>query len=395
MTDDKTIAVRVLARYASKLPSKLGLLFLTKAAKGIKGGFTIEALEEVLPLLGWSIKSHPVATPLMGEQFGKILHDLGALSKEQSRWHGGNSKNDPLEFFAHTSDETAAVLEAVKKHVKEAPASGPTHIEIDHLYVHGLGHLVRKPNETGLPTLTATRAWLGMQGWTISTPKGDVTFTHKLTYNGRRQDLSEAAPEKVWTFLYKAGLKDAAKAALDSFGQEVVQNVLKPVDQRSLQGTGTCPCCFRNVKLVRGHMIRHGWEVQGQRQIGSYGLSWHSGPCFGVGYEPFEVSAQGTKDFVAKSLRPALAGYEHFHAALVARPAKIVVRKSETEVEQIERDTTEKKYDYKAGAYVSKYDYFLAIQVEEAVQAVESTKRMIAELEARIHAWKLMPLPGT
>lgn len=85
----------------------------------------------------------------------------------------------------------------------------------------------------------------------------------------------------------------------------------------------TCPCCFRAMALDNnGRVVRHGWQEQGGRRVGEYGNAWHMGQCFGTGYEPFEVSCQGTKDFHAL-LKRTEAEMEKGLAALEARPAKL------------------------------------------------------------------------
>lgn len=59
--------------------------------------------------------------------------------------------------------------------------------------------------------------------------------------------------------------------------------------ERTLDNTGTCPICSKNVKLDGGRLVRHGYEVLHHQ--------FH-GDCFGVGYEPIEVSNQGIVDFI-------------------------------------------------------------------------------------------------
>lgn len=54
---------------------------------------------------------------------------------------------------------------------------------------------------------------------------------------------------------------------------------------RTIDHTGTCPVCGRNIKIEHGVMYSHGFVVQGYRL----------GNCFGVGYPPIEVSDRGAK----------------------------------------------------------------------------------------------------
>lgn len=61
---------------------------------------------------------------------------------------------------------------------------------------------------------------------------------------------------------------------------------------------GTCPACFGHFVVVKGLIRKHGWSEMGGRQVGVYGHAYHTGECFGVGYEPFEKSTKGTIAFI-------------------------------------------------------------------------------------------------
>jgi len=54
--------------------------------------------------------------------------------------------------------------------------------------------------------------------------------------------------------------------------------------ERTIENTGTCGCCGKNVKIdSTGGLVAHGYTIK-------YGFQ--SGNCFGVGYEPVEVSSK-------------------------------------------------------------------------------------------------------
>ena len=57
---------------------------------------------------------------------------------------------------------------------------------------------------------------------------------------------------------------------------------------RTLDNTGTCPVCGQNVKLDQGRIVKHGYKVEWQMQMGS---------CFGTGTLPWEVSSQGAVEY--------------------------------------------------------------------------------------------------
>ena len=57
----------------------------------------------------------------------------------------------------------------------------------------------------------------------------------------------------------------------------------------------TCPCCFRQMTVKCGSIVRHGWRESGGRRVGQVGNVWQMGSCFGArGYAPLEVSCDGT-----------------------------------------------------------------------------------------------------
>jgi hypothetical protein len=68
--------------------------------------------------------------------------------------------------------------------------------------------------------------------------------------------------------------------------------------ERTLENTGTCSVCSRNVKLSNtGQIVDHGYTIR-------YGFQ--SGNCFGVGHDPIEVSSKG-----AVAYKHALEAHKH------------------------------------------------------------------------------------
>jgi hypothetical protein len=59
---------------------------------------------------------------------------------------------------------------------------------------------------------------------------------------------------------------------------------------RTIENTGTCAVCGQNVKLSGGKIVSHGYRV-----------IWnsHQGNCYGVDYEPIEISPKGAIDYLA------------------------------------------------------------------------------------------------
>ena len=60
--------------------------------------------------------------------------------------------------------------------------------------------------------------------------------------------------------------------------------------ERTIENTGTCAICGKNVKLKDGKVVNHGYTVR-------YGF--FEGGCFGVGYEPIETSPAALHDYMS------------------------------------------------------------------------------------------------
>lgn len=84
---------------------------------------------------------------------------------------------------------------------------------------------------------------------------------------------------------------------------------------RTLENTGTCPVCSRNIKLrYDDAMVDHGFTLR-------YGF--RNGKCSGVGKLPWEVSPQGKIDFIS---------------GLVAYRAEVAAKTPEDDKAQRNRD---------------------------------------------------------
>lgn len=376
------------------MPSKNALAFLTKAAKGIKGGIDPEALAEALPLLGWSVRDEVAVVPLNGETLGLAL---AALDVQGEGFSGGvrEDKTATVAWVHNVALTSAAEAYAAKIRavVTEAPPGkgAPIAMREGEVVTRGLrvsvGELRRTwgSGEIKAPvSIVVKEAWRGVRGWRVTTPDGAVEFTPKMSYTGRFEPLAETGSDRFWTFAYKAKLREKAKAALAAIGQETVEAALRPASARALLGTGTCPACFANVKLHAGKIMRHGWRVGGHRYKGAQGMSWHSGPCFGFGWLPFEVSREGTMAYVEKVLRPTEASLRERCRVFDTRPPIVVERQSiRRGMEAVTIAPGDPSYESELGSAIRR--------VEAGLVAV---RREIADDEERIAGWVRRPLPG-
>lgn len=118
-------------------------------------------------------------------------------------------------------------------------------------------------------------------------------FAKKLPANAR-PELQAAL--RAWRQLV-ADFTPAAEALQAAKGR--VLKARKPsttprkTPERTIENTGTCPCCGQNVKLNAGRLVAHGYTIR---------WGFQSGNCFAVGLRPIEVSSEG--------LTAAIAAYE-------------------------------------------------------------------------------------
>jgi hypothetical protein len=154
-------------------------------------------------------------------------------------------------------------------------------------------------------------------------PESSVSKYRPTKLKDVNPEMVAAAREVLEVVAAVGELVDAVKGSVVKGRKPAKPSKAREASLAKEAAKRTCPCCFRAMALdSNGRVVRHGWREAGGRRVGEYGNTWHVGQCFGVGYEPFEVSCQGTKDFHAALLRTK-AEMEKGLATLEARPAKL------------------------------------------------------------------------
>lgn len=151
--------------------------------------------------------------------------------------------------------------------------------------------------------------------------------------------------------------------------------------ERTLDNTGTCsdPMCSRNVKLRKdGKITDHGYTIR---------WGFQSGNCFGVGYDPIEVSTEGLvavkescergRDNLLKSL-----------AALEAGPKTLTENKKVSFAYNAPR----KDFIYEAGT--PEYKTLLSNRLGETKRNLKHCESHIKMCQERIANWEPKALPG-
>ncbi len=135
----------------------------------------------------------------------------------------------------------------------------------------------------------------------------------------------------------------------------------RKTEERTIENTGTCSVCGRNVKLNNlGNIVDHGFR-----------LAWNerSGGCYGVSYKPIEISPEGAVSYLAV-IRDMLERAEKVVAEFATRYDADVLK---YQIFQIPKDER-KRYT-------------------NAESTVRHAGRDVTRIEKIIAEWKATPLP--
>ena len=311
----------------------------------------------------------------------QILDHLGGWTIEPCvglRQVGYGSK--PVVQFAGKLEEAQAVHEIAKRLEVSSLPRAP---QPDHSYTRAVTDV--EPFYAGFQV--NFELWVGAVGLRITAPNGKTldALPRGTTWRSQRRenvsDLRTPLPalgkklvpktiDKMEIVDWLKNETDFKQQVLDALGMEEHQKA----QPRTQENTGSCPACFRNIKLKhttgQAHptMVNHGYTRPG----------WGSqvGNCFGVGYPPFELSPLGTEHLVNGELQPALEQQRAY-------------------MQNLEKDAI------KSLPYLQTHVERGAPEWERALgMAKRSTQQMISFLEEDIKvlskliaAWKQEPLP--
>lgn len=141
----------------------------------------------------------------------------------------------------------------------------------------------------------------------------------------------------------------------------------------------TCPCCFRDILLdTQNKMVHHGYNRPG------YGFI--VGDCFGVGYEPFEVSKLGTEEYLAQAIRPSLDRAKSYLAELLGGnvtsfPSSKIERGVEVAI-VVTKET-----------HPRDFERLLDRAIHATEGRISALTGMVKDLEEKIAKWAPKPLP--
>jgi len=192
---------------------------------------------------------------------------------------------------------------------------------------------------------------------------------------------SNVATYEVMPLAEKAGLIEDVSAHLGMLTPaEEKSERDNTFDRTDVANTGSCPCCFGLYKLdSEGKMVHHGYERPGYGYI--------VGDCFGVGYLPFEISPEGTKDFaVALTKRK-----DNLAEYLDKLNSGKVTSLPEEVTEGYGRDRVTKIVDHEMGT--KRFAELLVAEISNVTTGIARLAATIKELDAMVAAWVLTDLP--
>jgi hypothetical protein len=266
------------------LDAKQQVLF-QKLRKGADSSLSLGQLFKVLAVLGgWKVEERVLLVPFQDEKASK---------EGRSTCHMIIEDDEAGARTVYGQLEAASV-----RGLPGNPGSGTA-------YVMGLEAFRSWPNpyDKGRTTYGAKyKLWIGAPGYRVTSPDGDVfdvrPHQYDLAPNSRGDrslpvvDLARAK-KSLRTYDVLPWLKTKT-GYLAQINQALGTEEHVPAAQRTRENTGTCGCCFRNIKLVpvprrEGHVIMalHGYNRPGWGHI--------VGRCPGGNHAPYELSADATK----------------------------------------------------------------------------------------------------
>jgi hypothetical protein len=139
---------------------------------------------------------------------------------------------------------------------------------------------------------------------------------------------------------------------------------------RTKENTGTCPVCFRNVKLSSSkRIVLHGYKRPGWGQL--------EGECPGFRYPPFEISNEGTKHYLVSLVRYEKGLEKGLHDWKAGVYKEIKVR---------HQNETVKEGD-------PFWKHYLEVQISQIAYDLKTIQAEVTKYQTLINGWEPKPLP--
>ena len=368
--------------------------WLLKLHKGAVAGFNAKTAQKVLSLFpGWNMTKADFIKPSdeLGYKDG-FRADTAVTLERFSHW---SKKVEPYEASLHKSRvEDSRVSDdedrTTKLHIEsfDAEEAKALHAKVAAYVVPALPDPKKaKPDQYFVMNLTDPQPVEGKDGetWVWSFDLFRKCKGYRITApDGQHFDI--CGPTQVLGY---GGTKDFAaffKWALTNTDLEAAVNAklglskhLKASERPRIpvggQTIGTCAICSNQQVVRHGVMVLHGYQRPGHGYV--------IGNCFGVDYQPYEVSADACVAYV-----PVL---EHHKGTYQQRLADLNAGKVTQFVDTKRNYRTGRDEQVVTKKGDKQFDSMLKYQISDTERQITYIDRDIAEMNRRITDWK----PGT
>lgn len=332
-------------------PEKLKELML-KFRKGATAAFGPRELAAIVTAVGGSCEERVVLVPLFGEDEPSKEHWFSnALQAAAFREH---YETAPTLASPGANTPVEGTIYVEQFQVKEVPsdASNTAAVFESRAYMANAAYVFTVPGSAEPVVVTADA--YDLQSYATSIP--------------RCRPRARLSLYRVWGPLKETNLE---RLVCESLGMEPH----RPGAKRVLDNTGTCGCCFENMKREsnsRGALVLHGYRRPGDGAT--------HGRCYGVGYRPFEVSPEATQEYLTDVLVPQHERAQRHLAFLLSGEVK-----SLTVGRGNRAETVVPGHDLWA--------YYLRCEQDSARRAEERERSTREAYERLIQYWEPRPLP--
>ncbi len=261
-------------------------VMLQKIRKKSFGFLNQKKLKMVLEVLGWKLEpavilSHPRFVSSSNTVTSGFFND-DALVRAMAPVDGVNISNNQYYVLAHSTDSDKKPIEEWQKTLKKLEAPLPKDPKNKHFYITNVTdvHQHKEYPETNQVLFDMYYAGKGF----LVTTKGGKTYEWGAYQPGGKPDINEFVR---WAM--KNGILEDTNEVL---GTEDYESERKNKKKRTEENVGTCGACFGQFKYkgANKNLVMHGFSRPGHGYL--------EGKCFGVNYQPYEISVDCTTDFV-------------------------------------------------------------------------------------------------
>ncbi len=344
-------ALRVASRYAALMTEQKMLDILAKIRKGT--GYSNLSLSQVTQIFnflpGWSIEPFIGLVQMHG--YGGADADKRALLAER--------------------DEGAArgQYEHMKKHEVASLPSHPAELQDYYMDIEPFRDWFAGeggPHYWG----TNYRHWRGAKGMKVTSPSGAQFEVLPSRFDKVWEPAKYFYTDKIWPWLVK---HTSFKADVN---QALGTEPHMPAQTRTRESTGTCPACWRNIKIKEGTGQHPTLVLHGYRRPGT-GATHGQCPC--IYMPPYEVSVVGAQHML-KLCEQGLKDREDYLSRL-----------QRGEIKQLPGSFGQRMMTPETeGVH---WPYIVKQEVESAEREVRYSKARVKFYLHAVSAWKLRPLP--